>query len=146
MLLGLILQGENAMAGEVVARVSRSLSVGGITVGGTAQTVMADYPQGLQKTIPGGTTNAEFDIAIDVSTVKAVGIETNHDATVKTNSTSVPDDTLALIGGVAMIWVTGDVASNFLTVDVTKLYVTIPGSVETLFKLTLVGDSTPVLI
>ena len=132
------------MAGESTARISRSLSAGGVTVGGTVQTVDGDMCATLSKTVPASLTNAEFDFNIDISTVKAIGLEVSHDATIKTNSTSSPGDTIAALGGKPMIWVTGDIASLFLTADVTKFYVTTGGN-DTTFKVTVCSDSTPVL-
>lgn len=132
------------MAGESTGRVSRSFSAGGVTVGGVIQTVTGDMVQTLSKVVPASSTNAEFDIAVDVSTIKGVGIEASHDTTVKTNSTSAPDNTLALVGGIPLIWTVGDIPANFLTVDVTKFYVTTGGS-DTTVKFVAVTDSTPVL-
>jgi hypothetical protein len=132
------------MAGESSARISRSVSAGGLTVGGTVQTVDGDMVATLSKTVPATSTNAEFDFNIDISTIKAIGMEVSQDTTVKTNSTSAPDDTLAMVGGKPLIWVTGDLAALFLSVDVTKFYLTTGGN-DTTFKVTVVTDSTPVL-
>jgi hypothetical protein len=121
------------------------LSAGGVTVGGTVQSVLADLVTTLSKIVPAGATNIEFDVAVDVSAVKAAGIEASRDCTVKTNSTSAPDDTLSLVAGVPLIWVTGDAATFFLTADVTKFYITTPAGTDTTFKFTAAIDSTPVL-
>lgn len=132
------------MAGESIGRVSRSFSAGGVTVGGVIQTVAGDMVATLSKIVPASTTNGEFDFAVDVSTVKGMAMEVSHDATVKTNSTSTPGNTLTLLAGIPVVWVAGDDADAFLTVDVTTFYVT-TGGLDTAFRFVVVSDSTPVL-
>jgi hypothetical protein len=131
------------MANEQSTKVNRSVTIGGVSIGGTVQTVTTDLVTAFQKTIPTGT-NTEVDITVDISTCKVMAIEADNDCTVKTNSTSAPDDTLALKARQPLIWADGDPSGlQFLTADVTKFYVTT--TTATLLKFGSASDSTPVL-
>ena len=132
------------MAGETTARISRSVSVGGVTIGGTQQSVLTDGQVTLSKVVPGNTTDGRFNVTVDVSETKVMAIETSKDCTVETNSASSPSDTLALKANIPLIWVVGDAAAAFLTVDVTALYVT-TGTDDTTLKFVAAIDTTPVL-
>lgn len=130
------------MAGESVATRVHSLTAGGVTVGGVTQTVAADRVTTFKKTIPANTTNGVVEVVVDISAVKACGIVANKACTVKTNSTSAPDDTLTLAENKPLIYVHTDPDSNlFLSADVTTLYVTT--TVATELKVVVCEDSTP---
>ena len=130
------------MAGEKAVTVSTSYRFGAGTVGGTVATVNPDSQTFISKSIPANSTNFEIQIVVDVSTVTIAAIEASKDCTVKTNSTSDPDDTLALKAAQAIGWRTNDVATLFLTVDVVKFYIT-TGAEATLFTFGFGVDATP---
>lgn len=130
------------MAGEASVRVSTSYTFGGGTIGGTVATVNPDAQIFMKKTIPANSTNVVFNVAIDVTAVTIAAIEANKDCTVKTNSTSTPDDTLALVANQAVGWRVGDVPALFLTEDVTVMYVT-TGAEATTLSLGVGYDATP---
>lgn len=132
------------MANEQTARVSKSVSIGGITIGGIVASVVGDTAIVFQKAFPIGT-NVEADVnLIDVSRVTIAAIESSTDCTVLTNSTGSPDDTLTLKANQPLIWRTNDPAGAlFLTVDVTKIYVT--NAAATVIKLAVLQDTTPVI-
>jgi hypothetical protein len=133
------------MAGELSAKLTRSIQIGGITIGGLVETILSDGQVQNQKTVPASSTNAEFDVAVTIANVKAIALWADKDCTVKTNSTSVPDETLALKANSPMVWSSTDpVAGKFITHDITKLYVT-TGAADTLLKFGAAVDSTPVL-
>jgi hypothetical protein len=132
------------MAGEPTARITKSAIIGGLTIGGTVATVSADTIIAFQKTFPIGT-NVEADInLIVVANAVLLSIESSADATVKTNSTGSPTDTLNLKAGQPLIWQTNDPAgAKFLSGDVTKIYVT--NTAVTTLKIGVLQDTTPVL-
>lgn len=132
------------MAGEFTISARLSYDFGSFTVGGTVDSIICDGKTSISKTIPANSTNAEIDVVVDVSTVVVAAIEANKNCTVKTNSTSAPDDTLTLLANKAVGWKTNDVASLFLTADVTKLYVT-TGAEATIIKFGVGYDATPAL-
>src|SRR5436309_13437389 len=97
------------MAGELVAVVKRSLSIGGITIGGVDAVLSPDSAVIFEKTIPAGT-DQEADIVVDVSQVNCMGMTATKDCTVCTNdlSSGSPTDTIVLLANQEIIWKTGD--------------------------------------
>lgn len=138
------------MAGEAKAKISRSLTVGGLTIGGVVGSFPSDGAIVFQKEIPANSTNARITIPVDVSTVIAAGMDVNKDADIYTNAPSTsssPAPTDSFVpqrANKAIIWSQGDAAALFLTADVTDIYITTGGE-ATLFKLGCAVDTTPVL-
>ena len=113
------------MAGEFTSSVNTTVKLGTLTIGGTVQAILGDQLIDVSKILPTVSTDVEIDLAIDVSAVQLMALETDQDATVKTNSTSAPDDTLALKAKQPLIWTKDQpTAIRFFSADVTKLYVT----------------------
>lgn len=130
------------MAGEKAVTVSTSYRFGAGTIGGTTATVNPDAQTFFSKTIPANSTNFEIDVVVDVSTVVIAAIEASKDAAVTTNDSGDPDDELALKANQAIGWRTNDVAAFFLTVDVTKFFVT-TGAEATTLSFGFGVDATP---
>lgn len=132
------------MAGE--SRVTRSTQVngGGVTAGGVSQEVLVDNIQTFKKTIPIGTNVQLVRPEVTLANVKAMSICATQDSTVKTNSSSSPQETLTLKANVVMSWLTGDPSANkFLAGDVTDWYVT--NAVAMTLTIIIGEDSTPSL-
>jgi len=133
------------MAGETDVQVSRSIRIGGLTIGGVGQTIPADKHVAIKKTVPKNSTNIQFDVAADISDAVGMAIEASQDCTVYTNdlSTGTPTDTLSLKKNVPVLWSLGDpVAAKFLSADVTAVYVT-TGSEDTKLAFAVAEDVTP---
>jgi hypothetical protein len=74
--------------------------------------------------IAASQTNFEIDVDIPVSPeLKAFVLIADQNMTVKTNSTSAPDNTISLSANVPFFWITGQ-GSIPLAAAVTKFYVT----------------------
>lgn len=129
------------MAGEQTVRLTRSVQFGGITVGGITETVSANFTPQFQQEFSGVVTDAEITFPVDVSAVLVCAISANKDCTVKTNSTSVPDDTLALKANQPLVYRSTSGEANFLTADVTKFYLTTTET--TTLKIGVASDITP---
>lgn len=123
---------------------SQSLSGFGISIGGVSQTVAVEGGEVFDGTIAASQTNVEVSTPdVDLTTCTVMAIVADKDCTVKTNSTSAPDDTLVLKANIPLTWITGDLADNkFLTADVTKWYVT-TGAAATKLKILIGSDPTP---
>jgi hypothetical protein len=76
--------------------------------------------------VAGGTTNALVALALDVSQAKSIYLQATGGAlTLKTNSSSTPDATVALPDGLPVVWTTDSGTTNpFGSTDITALYVT----------------------
>ncbi len=86
------------------------------------------------------SVNVEIDMAIDISTVKGLVLLATADTTLKTNSTSAPDDTINLFAGRDNTFIDGQGEVQFGT-DVTKIYASsLNGGTLTIWNF---YDSTP---
>ena len=98
----------------------------------------------LSESIPDSSTDLQIPFSVDVSQVKSCWIQaTGGNLTVKTNSSSTPADTLALVDGVPQLWVEGDLATFFLTTDVTDLFVTNSSGAASTLDIEILYDPTP---
>ena len=123
---------------------NRASAVGGSDVPGLthekAVSVTGSSWTKLQESLEIGT-NVQINLAIDVSTVKLFRIHSTTAATVETNSSSVPANTLALLAGRCYDFVTGDYTPFLLTTDVTAIYVT--NAAATVLTIEVLQDATP---
>lgn len=94
----------------------------------SARTFTGDNQLSISQAIAAGTTNQEILAAIDVSQLKMLVIQSDVNVTIKTNSSGAPADTLNIVGGIPYVWGDGDYNALLLTTDVSKLFVTVPGS------------------
>ncbi|OGT59920.1 MAG: hypothetical protein A3E01_10780 [Gammaproteobacteria bacterium RIFCSPHIGHO2_12_FULL_63_22] len=90
-----------------------------------------------------GQTALLVSLALDVSEVKSLVIVADKAMTLKTNSSSVPDDTIALVAGEPYVWWDGSPATCLLTVDVTALYVANASGDDGTLEIRALQDSTP---
>lgn len=77
----------------------------------------------LSETIAAAASNVQHAFVCDVSAVKCFRMKATADMTVKTNSSGSPAQTLTLVANYPYVWNYGDLASFFLTTDVTTIYV-----------------------
>src|SRR4051812_39622989 len=98
------------MANEVAVKLSRSVNIGGVTIGGVDETVLCDYQQVFKQTVGAGVLNYRVDIPITVENVRVSGIHSNQDnVTIYTNYPSTatnpgPTQTITLTKNVAQIY------------------------------------------
>lgn len=96
----------------------------------------------LDETVPNSATT-QLNIAIDISAVKAFCIVSSVDVTIKTNSASVPDDTLALLASKPYVWTIDSYDTFKLTADVTSIHVVVAGTEDARIQVKGVVDPTP---
>jgi len=114
------------MAGEQSVSARRSITIGGLAIGGVPETISnGDTQQIFAQTIAAAQTNYAVAFPIDVSASVAQAIVANQDCTIKTHSTSAPDQTIALKANVPLLWASPEpTGRQVFTVDVTVIYVT----------------------
>ena len=126
--------------------VNRSMSVSGlgITLGGVSEIVPAEGGEIFDGAIAANAVDLEISTPdVDLLTCTVMAISADKDCTIKTNSTSTPGDTILVKANKLLSWFSGDLAGDkFLTVDVTKWYVT-TGGAATKLKILIVSDPTP---
>lgn len=86
-------------------------------------------------------TNTQVSFTLDVSAVKSFYIRSSTAATVKTNDSGSPADTLTLAADVPYVWNTDKLDTFLLGTDVTTLYVT--NATDTEFEIDVITDATP---
>lgn len=96
------------------------------------------------QTIADSTTDGEYNMAADVSTMSYLYIESDQDITIETNDGTTPDDTLTITANNPVIWYTGCFYSNPITTNITtNIFVTnSSGSTATLYM--VVGQDATV--
>ena len=67
--------------------------------------------------------DAEYDIDFKYDQVKSFIIKSAVACTIKTNSSSVPDDTITLVAGEPLQWRDGDAFDNPFTADVSSIFI-----------------------
>lgn len=91
-----------------------------------------------------GTPNVEVDLAFPFAKVKSVVIYSAQAMTIKSNSTSAPDDTFVVPAGKQVAWNTNDINPCPFTANVTKLYLTNgSASLTSVVKIRVLLDVTP---
>ena len=111
-----------------------------------AKAYSADAEDNRAVTIPAGATNLEIDIGIAYAQLVSLFMAATADLTIKTNhsgSNPAPDNTIALKAMVPLVWNADSYFTNPLTADVTKLYVSNAGAVDTVLEIAALQDSTP---
>jgi hypothetical protein len=102
----------------------------------TTHTYTNDTEQGVDALVPAGATNKEWDIAITVANMKSMVLYSDQNVTLKTNSTSSPQDTINLVAGKEIIYTSDGAAGGAIPFagNVTKFYITNGGLKDANFK------------
>ena len=118
---------------------NHTITTGYADEGGNVQTVVTKYTGqtevGFDGTITAGSTNAPVNLAWQHAPMQSFMLWSDQALTVKTNSSTAPVQTIALAGNQEITWGTGQAGTNPITTDVTALFVTNAGSVDSKFKL-----------
>lgn len=124
------------------ANVNRSVTLGGVSFGGSTGSVTFDGANSAQVTIPANETDYQVTWTCDVSESQIQCLDASRACTVKTNNSGTPVQTISVDPTKALIWVSGDLSgAKIFTTDVTTLYVTT--TEETVFKVGSGQDLTP---
>lgn len=118
--------------------------VGGAAVTRT-KTYTADGFTELELSIPDSTTDQQVVVAIDVSAIVAIIIDSDQAITIETNDGTTPADTITPAAGVPLIWTNDDEHANPFGsgTDVTSLYITNSSGSTATIKISVLQDVTP---
>ena len=99
----------------------------------------------IDESIPDSSTDLAVSWSVDVSAMSSCLIVADGGAlTVKTNSSSTPDDTFTLANGEPIVWVTGSGLANPITTDITSgLFVTNSSGSAVTLRCYRLQDATP---
>jgi hypothetical protein len=119
---------------------THSVSAGGTTITGQSSVTNTGESK-LDETLGAAQTNTEYDISFTQARVKAVVIKSAVACTIKTNSSSVPDDTISVAANVPIVWDTNSPFTCPFTANVTKFYIT--NTTAGAFQCYVLWDPTP---
>lgn len=114
----------------------------GITVTPAPRVYSGSGIIGVQDAIAGSSTT-QINVAIDVSAVKQIVIHSTVAATLKTNSSGSPANTIVLKADVEYVWNTDSYDSFLLTTDVTTVFLVVAGATAGVLTISGVQDATP---
>jgi hypothetical protein len=97
----------------------------------------------VDESIANGATNVAVTWAVDQSELKLLYIVSDKALTLKTNSSSAPDDTITLAANQPVEWCASDSATCPLSADVTLLYVTNSSGASAALTIRALQDPTP---
>ena len=115
---------------------------GGITVAPAPRVYTGSGLIGVQDAIAGSSTT-QINVAIDVSAVKQIVIHSTVAATLKTNSSGTPDNTIVLKADVEYVWNTDSYDALLLGTDVTTVFLVVAGAAAGVLTISGVQDATP---
>ena|ERR1051325_3916337 len=98
----------------------------------------------LDLTVPGPSNPLHIVWALKLAQLKSLYMLSDLDLTIKTNSNSAPDATVALKAGVPLAWdsVAAYFSNPFGSVNITDLYITLAGSTAANLHIEVLKDST----
>lgn len=124
--------------------VTKSVTVPGRVIApSSALTYSGTSAVAISETIADSSTNLLVNIAFTYADIKSVVILSDQVLTIKTNSTSAPDDTLVLAAGIPVEWQDDSIHANPFSADVTKIYVTNASGSSATLDFAVLNDATP---
>ena len=93
--------------------------------------------------VAAASTNLQIDLAIVRARLKSIMITVTSALTLKTNSTSAPDNTFALLADKPLIWNVDSLTADPFGADVTTIYVTTPSGPSVNLQIVTLFDRTP---
>lgn len=120
---------------------TQSVNNGGVPISATESFLNGEGVE-INETFETAPTNAEVALVLDVSEVTSLAIISTKDATLKTNDSGSPAQTITLTANRPVIWNALMPYDNPLTTDVTKGFFTCAVAGVNL-KLIALVDATP---
>lgn len=117
-----------------------SAAAAGVTLGAAPQytgTLIVMPPS-----VCAGTATTHLGFALDYDAVKAFCITSDVAVTLKTNSSSAPDNTIVLKPNIPYIWTTDSYNTFLITVDIASIYIVNAGGTAANVAIIAVTDST----
>ena len=107
-------------------KITKSFSLGGQSLSIPADSATADTTVKLETTVNDGMTNFHRVLSVDASEIVMMGIHTTKAITIKTNSSSAPDQTFSLLANQGIVWSVNDesVTTCPIDTDITDVYIT----------------------
>jgi len=104
------------------------------TITSTTDTYLVDAEVNLDDTVTAGASNKEFDVNITQANIKTLCLMSTKDVTLKTNSTSTPQETINLAANKQLVWTIDHLEAKPFSGNVTKFYFTNSGTSDATIK------------
>ena len=127
------------MSNRVVINVS--VTGAGATLTGS-KTIEVSSAEQVDFSIATGTTDKAIACAITLANLKAVVMLSDYDLTIKTNSSSTPQETLALDAGVPLVWIDDNPGCPFAG-NVTQMFATNASGSTARLRIVVAEDVAP---
>ncbi len=121
--------------------VTYKTAAGSIT--NTTDSYTADGELNVSEVITAGASNVQFDITFDPDNVKSMVLYSDQAVTVKTNSSSSPQETISLVAKKQRVWNTDHTETIPFSGPVTAFYISNAGATDANFKFHALLDVTP---
>lgn len=116
------------VVGILTHKVGQSYSDDSGTVTSTVATYTDDSEVALDASVPASTTNKEYDLAVSKTDIKSMVLYSDVAVTIKTNSSSTPQETIALAAKQSLIWASDHSETCPFANDVTKFFISNAGT------------------
>jgi hypothetical protein len=97
----------------------------------------------IEESVANSATDFAVVVAIDVSAIKAIYINSSKAVTMETNSGSAADESISLLADKPYVWTNDSYFANLLETDITVLYFTNASGSAATVNIEVVLDATP---
>jgi len=107
------------------------------TISSTTHSYTDDTEIGVKEVISAGVTNKEIDITLVVASLKSLVLYCDQIVTLKTNSTSAPQETIVMAALTEIVWTTDGLAGRTtipFAGNITKFYISNAGAKDANFQ------------
>lgn len=95
------------------------------TITSVVKTFTGDSETGIEDTLALGATNTHYALAITIAQIKSMVLYASKAVTIKTNSSTTPQETITLAAGQQMVWTNdGTLGTIPFAGNITAFYVT----------------------
>jgi len=118
------------------------ITLDGVAVVSNQESVSGDSVLKVGPATAAAESTTEFEFNVDEDALTVLFLHSSVDASVKTNSASVPQETISLVANVPLIWTSDSASAKPLSDDVTALHVVIAGTTAASFTAIAITDPT----
>lgn len=118
------------------------ITLDGVAVVSNQESVSGDSVLKVGPVTAAAESTTEFEFNVDEDALTVLFLHSSVDASVKTNSASVPQETIILAANVPLIWTSDSASAKPLSDDVTALHVVIAGTTDASFTAIAITDPT----
>lgn len=120
---------------SITHTIGQSYRSGAGSIASSTKTYTSNTEINVEDSITALATNFIINVAIDVSQIQSLAFKSTQPITIKTNSSTVPVDTITLAAGQMILWTTDNIEACPFSADVTSLHIACPGATAATFTL-----------